>query len=135
MKIIENHFQASLLVEVNEKTAFWAAYLNQIIKLHRVLYKCQLIHPEKSIVRISNKFLRKIIKFKLTALRWNDKKLRFNSSEGLVNCCKRVLKGFFCDFYAVFYGVIMKKKKRFSAIQIGIEKNLTSHFKIVRIQT
>jgi hypothetical protein len=29
----------------------------------------------------------------------------------------------------------MKKKQRWSAIQIGIEKNLTSHFKIVRIQT
>jgi hypothetical protein len=29
----------------------------------------------------------------------------------------------------------MKKMQRWSAIQIGIEKNLTSHFKIVRIQT
>jgi hypothetical protein len=29
----------------------------------------------------------------------------------------------------------MKKKQRWSAIQIGIERNLTSHFKIVRIQT
>jgi hypothetical protein len=29
----------------------------------------------------------------------------------------------------------MKKMQRWSAIQIGIEKNLTSHLKIVRIQT
>jgi hypothetical protein len=52
---------------------------------------CQRNSPsEKPIVRISNNFLRQLIKLKVTAIMWKDKKWLFISRKRLANCCKRV---------------------------------------------